>query len=79
MNITDTKKLGIYIKKVRKAQGLTQADLAIAANVGVRFLVDLENGKETTQIGKIISVCKALGIAIDISSPYEKIQEVNVE
>ena len=53
--------------------------MAIAANVGVRFLVDLENGKETTQIGKIISVCNALGIAIYISSPYEKIQEVNVE
>ncbi len=31
MNITDTKKLGEYIKKMRKAQHLTQADLAIAA------------------------------------------------
>ena len=73
MNITDTKKLGIYIKNTRKEQHLTQADLAIAANVGVRFLVDLENGKETAQIGKVINVCRALGITIDIKSPYEKI------
>ena len=73
MNITDTKKLGAYIKNVRKEQHLTQADLAIAANVGVRFLVDLENGKETAQIGKVINVCRALGITIDIKSPYEKI------
>ena len=58
MNITDTKKLGAYIKNVRKEQHLTQADLAIAANVGVRFLVDLENGKETAQIGKVINVCR---------------------
>ena len=73
MNITDTKKLGAYIKNVRKEQHLTQADLAIAANVGVRFLVDLENGKETAQIGKVINVCRGLGITIDVKSPYEKI------
>lgn len=73
MNITDTKKLGAYIKNVRKEQHLTQADLAIAANVGVRFLVDMENGKETAQIGKVINVCRALGITIDVKSPYEKI------
>ena len=73
MNITDTKKLGAYIKNTRKGQHLTQADLAIAANVGVRFLVDLENGKETAQIGKVINVCRALGITIDVKSPYEKI------
>ena len=73
MNITDTKKLGAYIKNVRKEQHLTQADLAIAANVGVRFLVDLEKGKETAQIGKVINVCRALGITIDVKSPYEKI------
>ena len=79
MNITDTKKLGAYIKNTRKEQHLTQADLAIAANVGVRFLVDLENGKETAQIGKVINVCRALGITIDVKSPYEKIYEVDFE
>ena len=72
MNIKDTKNLGKIIRNNRKAQKLTQADLAIAANVGVRFLVDLENGKETAQIGKVINVCKALGIIIEIKSPYEK-------
>ncbi len=72
MNITDTKQLGTYIKNARKEQHLTQADLAIAANVGVRFLVDLENGKETAQIGKVIKVCRALGITLDAKSPNEK-------
>lgn len=79
MNITDTKILGEYIKKMRKAQHLTQADLAIAANVGVRFLVDLENGKETAQIGKVIDVCNALGIAIDMKSHFKKNYEADVE
>ena len=79
MNITDTKKLGEYIKKMRKAQHLTQADLAIAANVGVRFLVDLENGKKTAQIGKVIDVCDALGIIIEMKSFVEDIYGVDIE
>lgn len=79
MNITDTKKLGLYIKKIRKSQQLTQADLAFAANVGVRFLVDLENGKKTAQIGKVIDVCNALGIVIEMNSLCEEIFEVDVE
>ena len=70
--ITDTKKLGEYIKNIRKSQHLKQADLAIAANVGVRFIVDLENGKDTAHIGKVINVCRALGIIIDVKSPNEK-------
>ena len=74
MNITDTKNLGVYIKNIRKAQHLNQADLAIAANVGVRFIVNLENGKDTAQIGKVINVCRALGIIIDVKSPNEKIK-----
>lgn len=79
MNIINAKNLGIYVKKIRKSQHITQADLAIAANVGVRFLVDLENGKETAQIGKVINVCRALGITIDVKSSYENLCEVNVE
>ena len=74
MDITDTKNLGAYIKNIRKAQHLNQADLAIAANVGVRFIVNLENGKDTAQIGKVINVCRALGIVIDVKSPNEKIK-----
>ena len=66
MQIDNVSELGKLIKDTRKSQGLTQADLAISANVGVRFIVDLENGKETAQIGKILQVCQMLGLEIDI-------------
>lgn len=66
MQIDTVSELGKLIKDTRKSQGLTQADLAISANVGVRFIVDLENGKETAQIGKILQVCQMLGLKIDI-------------
>lgn len=62
VNIEDLRKL---IKQTRKEQMLTQSDLAIAANVGIRFIVDLEKGKETVQLKKVLDVCKALGLIID--------------
>ena len=66
MLISNIKELGKIIKETRKKQKLTQSDLAISAQVGVRFLVDLENGKETVQTGKVINVCNMLGLKIDI-------------
>lgn len=66
MQINNVSELGKLIKDTRKLQGLTQADLAISANVGVRFIVDLEKGKETAQIGKILQVCQMLGLKIEI-------------
>jgi y4mF family transcriptional regulator len=48
---------------------LTQPDLALSAGVGVRFLVDIEKGKPTAQIGKVMQVLAALGIEIELSVP----------
>lgn len=66
MEIKDVAELGRLIKKTRKSQKITQADLAIASQVGVRFIVELENGKETAQLGKVIRVCRMLGLKINI-------------
>ena len=51
MQFKDMAELGALIKAKRKEQGLTQNDLALASNVGIRFIVDIEAGKETAQIG----------------------------
>ena len=69
MQIFVVKSLGKLIKETRKEQQLTQADLAVSAQVGVRFIVDLENGKETAQIGKVLKVCQMLGLKLDIEKP----------
>ena len=45
----------------RKRLGLTQADLALAAGVGVRFIVDLEGGKPTMRLEQVLRVIDALG------------------
>jgi len=61
--------IGKLIRKTRKAQNLRQEELAAAANVGVRFLIELEGGKTTAQVGKVLSVLAALGITLTLSPP----------
>ncbi|MEM9442285.1 MAG: type II toxin-antitoxin system Y4mF family antitoxin [Pseudomonadota bacterium] len=61
--------IGKTIRDARRAQGLRQDQLAAAAGVGVRFLVELEAGKPTAQIGKTLSVLAALGCRLTIERP----------
>ncbi len=61
--------IGTTIRAARKAQGLRQDELAAAANVGVRFLIELEAGKETAQLGKTLAVLAALGIDLSLTLP----------
>ncbi len=61
--------LGLAIRTARRAQGLTQDQLAAAAGVGVRFLIELERGKATVQLGKALAVLAALGCRVAITAP----------
>ena len=51
----------------RKIQNFTQVQLAQLSNVGTRFLSDLENGKPTCEIDKVIKVLANLGIKLEIN------------
>lgn len=62
MKIKNIKDIASKIKDERKKQNLTQTQLAGLCNVGLRFIVDLEAGKETCQIGKVLLVLDVLGI-----------------
>lgn len=61
--------IGRLIRETRRAQGLRQDQLAGAAGVGVRFVVELEAGKPTVQLGKVLSVFEALGCTLRIATP----------
>ncbi|HWA90045.1 MAG TPA: type II toxin-antitoxin system Y4mF family antitoxin [Rhizomicrobium sp.] len=58
--------LGTAVRDARRRQGLRQDQLAAAANVGVRFVVDLEAGKPTAQLGKTLDVLRALGLRLSL-------------
>lgn len=53
--------LGDALRRARKQLGLTQPRLALAAGVGVRFIVDLEAGKPTVRLEQVLRVIDALG------------------
>jgi y4mF family transcriptional regulator len=66
---TTLEEIGRTIKRVRKAQGMKQVELAGYANVGVRFVIELESGKPTIQMGKAIKVLETLGCRILVVPP----------
>lgn len=56
------------VKKRRKSLGLTQSECSAMCNVGNRFFSELENGKETLHIGKVINCLQILGINISLTN-----------
>lgn len=60
--------IGAAIRKKRKADGLTLANAAALCGVGYRFMSDLENGKETVQVGKVLRVLTAIGLDMTIAA-----------
>jgi HTH-type transcriptional regulator/antitoxin HipB len=61
--------IGTLIRTTRKRLGVTQKDLALASGTGLRFVVDLERGKETCEIGKTLTILQTLGIKLTFTPP----------
>ena len=53
--------LSSYVKETRKQFGLTQVDLAAKSGVGLRFVRELEQGKETLRLDKVNQVLLLFG------------------
>lgn len=64
--VSSPKDLGRAVRAKRKADRLTQAKAAALCGVGVRFLSDLENGKSTVELGKVLHVLAGLGLMVDV-------------
>ena len=56
--------LGSVIREQRRRLALTQLDLAGLGNTGNRFIVDLENGKPTVQLQKVLDLMDLLGLEV---------------
>ena len=52
--------IGEHIRDKRKTFGLTQVELAKRSGVGIRFVRELENGKNTVQLDKVNQVLRLL-------------------
>jgi len=68
MTVSD---LGKLVQAERKRQGVTQMQLAGLAGTGIRFVSDLENGKSTVQLQKVLAVLQTLGLGMFVFSPWD--------
>lgn len=66
MDQTVFERLRVSIIEARKAQNLRQRDLADLANVSSRFLSDLENGKASVELHKVLQVLHTLGLDLQV-------------
>ena len=66
-SIRSSQQLGHALRAARKQLELTQPQLALAAGVGVRFIVDLESGKPTLRLENVLRVIDALGGEFQLS------------
>jgi HTH-type transcriptional regulator / antitoxin HipB len=76
--ISSTHTLGSALRSARKRMGLTQPDLALAAGVGVRFIVDLEGGKPTVRLEHVLRVIDALGGSLELTGVEAKVGQAEV-
>lgn len=66
--LANASQLAEVVRRERRRQKVSQIRLSQLADVGVRFVRDLEDGKETVQLDKVLAVFETLGIAVELSS-----------
>jgi HTH-type transcriptional regulator/antitoxin HipB len=71
MRYTPTQ-IGQLIRDTRKKLGVTQKDLALTSGTGLRFIIELEKGKETCEIGKVLAILNTLGIKVTLTPPAKE-------
>ena len=58
--------LGALVRERRKAEGLTQEDLATMAGVGRRFVSELEGGKRSLRLDSVEAVLRVFGRGLGV-------------
>ena len=62
--VRTSEEVGNIFATARRSQNLTQLDIAGIGNTGNRFIVDLENGKPTLQLQKVLDALSLVGLEV---------------
>lgn len=62
----DVKPFSEYVKQMRKEHNLTQIELSEKSGVGLRFVRELEQGKETLRLDKVNQVLNLFGAEVGV-------------
>jgi HTH-type transcriptional regulator/antitoxin HipB len=66
-----SEQIGKIVKQARRNLGVTQRSLAMTSGTGLRFIIELERGKDTCQLGKVLTVINTLGVIINLTPPAQ--------
>jgi HTH-type transcriptional regulator / antitoxin HipB len=61
--------IGRLARETRKGLRVTQKELALTSGTGLRFIIELEKGKATAEIGKVLTILQTLGIQLTLTPP----------
>jgi HTH-type transcriptional regulator / antitoxin HipB len=64
--INNPKELGQHLLKERKRLKLTQKEISEFSEVGRKFIIELEKGKATAQLGKVFELLNSLGLELHL-------------
>jgi HTH-type transcriptional regulator / antitoxin HipB len=64
--VNSSETLGAYIRMQRKKLGLKQLEVAGLGNTGNRFVIELESGKPTLQLQKVLDMIDLLGLELTV-------------
>ena len=65
------RRLGEALRARRKSQGLSQLEVCDLAGVGPAFLYQLEHGKPTVRMDKVLAVLSVLGLGFEVRDSHE--------
>jgi transcriptional regulator with XRE-family HTH domain len=77
--IKNVRQLGSIIRKFRKDHQLTLEIVSGLTNIGMRFLSELERGKETAELGKTLAIINKIGLEVIIQPRGYKPSPVNTQ
>lgn len=83
--ISSPQQLGLVIRATRKTQKLRLDDLAGSAAVGHVFVREVERGKETVQLGRVMRLLAELGIELklgispEVAPEFSRLQSIGVK
>jgi HTH-type transcriptional regulator/antitoxin HipB len=76
MALSTVQALSSALRGYRLARGLSQGDVAVTAGVSRKFVSDVESGKDTIEVGKLLALVGALGLALDLQPIVAGVHQV---